>query len=354
MTTKHNLYGGTESWLARVTEAALSCLPPAERDSHPFRRHAVWERLAAPGFFMRFPVLWTDDAGRVRADRGLCAAAEGDAPDSVHVTFHPGIDADLLSAQAFLLLLERRLHDVPGGTVLCAVDRSPAGLSDAESMRLCGAVRAALRRIAPRAVLMAPDAPARERGYLHLPRETAFPPARAVGYGAVCLARELLSRAGRGQAGGKTFTLRGNGAEAAHIAASALRLGMWAVPFGEPADVLFLCGGVPPLAPEEAAALAGQGTVLVIETAPLACTPEAMNAFTRAGIPCAPYIAAGGVYAPGPDDAGRTIWACERHVRRRVEAFLARFSSDEPHDLCRALYAAALRAATEELICRGV
>lgn len=341
----------------RILRAALSRRRDEDRDSPRYIRHAVWERLARPDLLVRFPVLWMDDGGRVRADRGFLAVYAPGGPCRGDILFRAGLTEDELCARTLLRLLESRLCAPAGGAVLCGVDRDPAPLSDGESMRLCHSLRDHLRRSVPALTWAAgPDLPDRERGYLGLPEAGWFDPARAVGYGLCYFAREALHRTGRGGLDGKILVLRGGGPVSSHAAECARRLGAQLLPDGSaPADLVFLCDREAPLDIDGAEALIARRPDGVFEGVPLACTPEAADRMARAGLLFAPAVAAGaGAFALPPSAPAPTSWEAERLLRTAMEAVLQTVRAAAPEDLHRGAYAAALHSAAEALVRRGI
>ncbi len=152
-----------------VQEVAMHILPyVADRPDYQEKR--ILERMTEPDRIVSFRVVWEDDAGNVRVNRGYrvqCNNAIG--PYKGGLRFHPSVNQSILKFLAFEQTFKNSLTGLPMGGGKGGADFNPKGKSDSEVMRFCQAFMTELHRhIGPNTDVPAGDigVGAREIGYL--------------------------------------------------------------------------------------------------------------------------------------------------------------------------------------------
>ena len=228
-----------------VTEVAASLGPVFDR--HPeFDELRVLERLAEPDRVIQFRVEWTDDAGRVRLNRGFRVQMSSViGPYKGGLRFHPSVNLCVLKFLAFEQVLKNALTTLPMGGAKGGSDFDPKGKSDNEVRRFCQSFMTELHRH----IGQFTDVPAgdvgvgsREIGYLfgRYKRITnefsgvitgkgaewggSYVRPEATGYGLVYFAQEMLADRSDSLEG-KTCLVSGSGNVAQHAVAKLLEVG---------------------------------------------------------------------------------------------------------------------------------
>ncbi len=329
--------------------AAMACLDEDIRSDERFRQQAVWERLAAPELRGEFPVAWMGDGGTARVCPGYFAGV----PDAdVLVLFRPGLDPERVHALNFLHRLRSALLGVqPPAIAAAAVD--PDILSHRESMAFCRSFRESLPT---RGRLDLSHVPRRERGYLArrgevLTERTLLPAAQAGGQGLAELAGQTLRLLTGRRMEGRRVLVPGRGPLAEAAAAALVRRGCELVPPGAAAELAFLAG-TSPLTAEDAEELCSRGIRAVFEGELLAVSDDGVRRLREWGILFVPGLLGGaGTSMPLPME---DRWEALRVLRRTMGELLEVSLRAGEGDLCRGAYAAALTAAGEELLRRGI
>ncbi len=152
-----------------VQEVAMHILPyVADRPDYQEKR--ILERMTEPDRIVSFRVVWEDDAGNVRVNRGYrvqCNNAIG--PYKGGLRFHPSVNLSILKFLAFEQIFKNSLTGLPMGGGKGGSDFNPKGKSDTEVMRFCQAFMTELHRhIGPNTDVPAGDigVGGREIGYL--------------------------------------------------------------------------------------------------------------------------------------------------------------------------------------------
>lgn len=229
-----------------VHEVVCSLWPFLEREGQQFLRARILERMVEPDRVVRFRVVWTDDEGQIRINRGWRIQQNGAiGPYKGGLRFHPTVNASVLKFLAFEQVLKNSLTTLPLGGAKGGADFDPKDRSDAEIMRFCQSFMTALfRYIGPHTDVPAGDigVGTREIGYLfgQYRRLThrfdgvltgkalgwggsAIRP-EATGYGVVYFAEQMLALIGE-QLAGKTVVISGAGNVAQHAAEKAIAFG---------------------------------------------------------------------------------------------------------------------------------
>ena len=152
-----------------VYEVLESLEPLVEK--HPeYEQQGLLERFVEPERFVQFRVPWTDDAGRVRVNRGYRVQFNSAiGPYKGGLRFHKSVNPSILKFLGFEQNLKNSLTTLPMGGGKGGSDFDPHGKSDAEIMRFCQSFMTELyRHIGPFTDVPAGDigVGAREIGYL--------------------------------------------------------------------------------------------------------------------------------------------------------------------------------------------
>jgi glutamate dehydrogenase (NADP+) len=99
---------------------------------------ALLERLVEPERQLMFRVPWTDDAGRVRVNRGFRVEFNGAlGPYKGGLRFHPSVNLSVVKFLGFEQIFKNALTGLGIGGGKGGSDFDPKGRSDAEVMRFC-------------------------------------------------------------------------------------------------------------------------------------------------------------------------------------------------------------------------
>ncbi len=129
-----------------VGEVAHSLVPVFERHPH-YRAERVLERMVEPERVVSFRVVWVDDEGRTRVNRGYrveMSSALG--PYKGGLRFHPSVYIGLLKFLAFEQVFKNALTMLPMGGGKGGSDVDLHGRSDGEVMRFCQSYMTELQR----------------------------------------------------------------------------------------------------------------------------------------------------------------------------------------------------------------
>lgn len=167
--TKKNYPGETE-FHQTVEEVLTSLIPVLEQ--HPeYEKHAILERLIEPERFVSFRVVWVDDAGKVRVNKGYrCQFNSAIGPYKGGLRFAPNVSPSIIKFLGFEQIFKNSLTGLPIGGGKGGSNFDPVGKSDAEIMRFCQAFMTELyRHIGPETDVPAGDlgVGAKEVGYLY-------------------------------------------------------------------------------------------------------------------------------------------------------------------------------------------
>lgn len=337
-----------------LLESVLSFRTADMNESVSYARHAVWDRLRSPRFFLSFPIEWMDDCGRVFADHGFCISHAPDTPARCVLLFRSGLCAGEAASLSFLTMLETTLSASPS-VMLCMADRDPSTLSDGESMRFCRAFLDGIRRYLPAAAPLCaePELPPRERGYLGLVPPMAFSDAQACGFAFACFVREAVRLGGHGSLSGKTYACTGSSSIAERTGRALRRMGVLPSADDENADIFLLFRSAKPLDAADADRLIALRPDIVAEASPLACKPAAAQRLCRAGIVFIPAVALRAA-ASKPLPAGLSDWQAERLLRTDAEALCRKLHGGDADAFLRNACADALRTAADEFVRKGV
>ncbi|MEO7067168.1 MAG: NADP-specific glutamate dehydrogenase [Rhodanobacter sp.] len=235
-----------QSEFYQATGEILECLQPLLDVEPRYRQHSIIERIVEPERQIFFRVCWTDDAGKVRVNKGYrvqFSSALG--PYKGGLRFHPTVNAGIIKFLGFEQIFKNALTGLPLGGAKGGSDFDPKGKSDAEVMRFCQSFMNELyRHIGPTTDVPAGDigVGAREIGYLygqykHLTGHYhgvltgkgvtwggSLGRKEATGYGTVYFAQHMLHARGADIAG-KTCLISGAGNVAIYTIEKLYQLG---------------------------------------------------------------------------------------------------------------------------------
>ncbi len=152
-----------------VYEVAMSVFPYIA-DKPFYHEKQILERMAEPDRVIIFRVVWEDDEGNVRVNRGYRGQNNNaSGPYKGGLRFHPNVTLSVLKFLAFEQTFKNSLTGLPMGGGKGGADFNPKGKSDAEVMRFCQAFMSELyKHIGPDMDVPAGDigVGAREIGFL--------------------------------------------------------------------------------------------------------------------------------------------------------------------------------------------
>jgi len=152
-----------------VYEVATSVFPYIA-DKPIYHEKQILERMAEPDRVIIFRVVWEDDDGNVRVNRGYRVQNNNAiGPYKGGLRFHPNVTLSVLKFLAFEQTFKNSLTGLPMGGGKGGADFNPKGKSDAEVMRFCQAFMSELYKyIGPDMDVPAGDigVGAREIGFL--------------------------------------------------------------------------------------------------------------------------------------------------------------------------------------------
>lgn len=229
-----------------VYEVLLTIAPLAEKKPE-YADLAIFDRVVEPERQLMFRVPWTDDAGRIRVNRGYRVEFNSAiGPYKGGLRFHPSVNLSIIKFLGFEQIFKNSLTGLPIGGGKGGSDFDPKGKSDAEVMRFCQSFMTELaRHIGPDTDVPAGDigVGGREIGYLfgQYKRITnrydagvltgkglnwggSFARTEATGYGLVYFAEEMLKTKGA-SFDGKRVVVSGSGNVAIYATEKAQQLG---------------------------------------------------------------------------------------------------------------------------------
>lgn len=152
-----------------VQEVAIDIIPYI-RDNERVKKMRILERMTEPDRIVSFRVVWEDDAGNVRVNRGYRIQQNNAiGPYKGGIRFHPTVTQSVLKFLAFEQVFKNSLTGLPLGGGKGGADFNPKGKSDREIMRFCQAFMTELSKyIGPNTDVPAGDigVGGREVGYM--------------------------------------------------------------------------------------------------------------------------------------------------------------------------------------------
>ncbi|MCH2097018.1 MAG: glutamate dehydrogenase, partial [Pseudomonadales bacterium] len=122
-----------------VQEVAMDIVPYIA-DKPIYKDLMILERMTEPDRIVTFRVVWHDDAGNIRVNRGFRVQQNNSiGPYKGGLRFHPTVNQSVLKFLAFEQVFKNSLTGLPMGGGKGGADFNPKGKSDAEVMRFCQA-----------------------------------------------------------------------------------------------------------------------------------------------------------------------------------------------------------------------
>lgn len=228
-----------------VHEVAIDVIPYMA-DKPLYQDMRILERMTEPDRALSFRVVWEDDEGELRVNRGFRIQQNNAiGPYKGGIRFHPSVNQSVLKFLAFEQVFKNSLTGLPLGGAKGGANFDPKGRSDAEVMRFCQSFMTELyRHIGSHTDVPAGDigVGAREVAYLfgqykrlvnrfdgvlsgkalefggsHVRKE-------ATGYGTVYMMEEMLNHHGE-HIEGRSALLSGSGNVAIYAAKKLLKSG---------------------------------------------------------------------------------------------------------------------------------
>jgi glutamate dehydrogenase (NADP+) len=228
-----------------VHEVAMDIIPYIA-DKPLYKDLRILERMTEPDRVISFRVVWEDDKGDLRVNRGFRVQQNNAiGPYKGGIRFHPSVNQSVLKFLAFEQVFKNSLTGLPMGGGKGGANFDPKGRSDREVMRFCQAFMTQLHRyIGPDTDVPAGDigVGSREVGYLFgqykrlvnrfegvltgkaLEFGGSHIRTEATGYGAVYMMEEMLSHHGE-HVEGRDCLISGSGNVATYCAEKLISLG---------------------------------------------------------------------------------------------------------------------------------
>ena len=109
-----------------------------EKNDPDLAKVRVLHRLAEPDRILSFRVIWEDDDGNVRINRGWrVQTSNAIGPYKGGLRFHPSVNVDVLKFLGFEQCFKNALTGLPLGGAKGGADFDPSGCSEREIMRFC-------------------------------------------------------------------------------------------------------------------------------------------------------------------------------------------------------------------------
>ncbi len=228
-----------------VHEVAIDIIPYIA-NKPIYKDLRILERMTEPDRIISFRVVWEDDAGEIRVNRGFRVQQNNAiGPYKGGIRFHPSVNQSVLKFLAFEQVFKNSLTGLPMGGAKGGANFDPKGRSDSEVMRFCQTFMMELHRhIGPNTDVPAGDigVGSREVGYLFgqykrlvnrfegvltgkaLDFGGSQVRTEATGYGAVYMMEEMLSHHGE-HIDGRSCLISGSGNVALYCAEKLIALG---------------------------------------------------------------------------------------------------------------------------------
>lgn len=247
-----------------VHEVAMDIIPYIA-DKPIYRELKILERMTEPDRIISFRVVWQDDNGDIRVNRGYRVQQNNAiGPYKGGIRFHPTVTQSVLKFLAFEQVFKNSLTGLPMGGGKGGADFNPKGKSDLEVMRFCQAFMTELsKHIGPDTDVPAGDigVGAREVGYMFgqykrlanrfegvlTGKALEFGGSRirteATGYGAVYMMEQMLAHHGE-SIDGRVCLVSGSGNVATFCAEKLIQLGGKVVTLSDSSGFIHDPGGL--------------------------------------------------------------------------------------------------------------
>ena len=247
-----------------VQEVAMDIIPFIA-DKPEYKDLRILERMTEPDRVVSFRVVWEDDRGDLRVNRGFRVQQNNAiGPYKGGIRFHPSVNQSVLKFLAFEQVFKNSLTGLPMGGGKGGANFNPKGRSDREVMRFCQAFMTELHRhIGPDTDVPAGDigVGAREVGYLFgqykrlvnrfegvltgkaLEFGGSHIRTEATGYGSVYMMEEMLSHHNE-HLEGRSCLVSGSGNVATHCAEKLIERGARVLTLSDSSGVIYAKNGL--------------------------------------------------------------------------------------------------------------
>lgn len=247
-----------------VQEVAMDIVPYI-RDNERMKKYRILERMTEPDRIVSFRVVWEDDKGNIRVNRGYRVQQNNAiGPYKGGIRFHPTVTQSVLKFLAFEQVFKNSLTGLPLGGGKGGADFNPKGKSDREIMRFCQAFMTELSKyIGPNTDVPAGDigVGGREVGYMFgqykrlmdrfegvlTGKGEEFGGSKirpeATGYGVVYMMESMLARKGD-DLKGKVCTVSGSGNVAQYCTEKLIELGAKVVSLSDSGGSIYVKDGL--------------------------------------------------------------------------------------------------------------
>lgn len=131
----------------QAVNEVLESLSPLFARQSKYEEHGILERIVEPERQIIFRVAWTDDAGKVRVNRGFRIQYNSAlGPFKGGIRFHPSVCPSVIKFLGFEQIFKNALTGLPIGGAKGGSDFDPKDKSSAEVMRFCQAYMTELYR----------------------------------------------------------------------------------------------------------------------------------------------------------------------------------------------------------------
>jgi glutamate dehydrogenase (NADP+) len=255
---------GEHEFHQAVQEVAMDIIPYIA-DKPLYKDLRILERMTEPDRVVSFRVVWEDDKGDLRVNRGFRIQQNNAiGPYKGGIRFHPSVNQSVLKFLAFEQVFKNSLTGLPMGGGKGGANFDPKGRSDREVMRFCQAFMTELQRhIGPDTDVPAGDigVGAREVGYLFgqykrlvnrfegvvtgkaLEFGGSHVRTEATGYGTVYMMEEMLSHHNE-HLEDRSCLVSGSGNVATYCAQKLIEKGAKVLTLSDSSGVVYAKGGM--------------------------------------------------------------------------------------------------------------
>ncbi len=145
LSLKHFIFGlkkrnpGEPEFHQAVYEVARSIIPYI-LDNPEYQKARIFQRMTEPDRVVIFRVVWEDDNGNIRVNRGYRVQFNNAiGPYKGGLRFHPSVNLSIVKFLSFEQTFKNSLTTLPMGAGRGGADFNPKGKSDREVMRFCQA-----------------------------------------------------------------------------------------------------------------------------------------------------------------------------------------------------------------------
>lgn len=128
---------GEQEFHQAVHEVAKTIIPFV-LDHHEYQQAGIIRRITEPDRIIIFRVVWEDDSGRIRVNRGYRVQFNNAiGPYKGGLRFHPTVNLSILKFLGFEQVFKNSLTTLPLGAAKGGSNFNPKGKSNREIMRFC-------------------------------------------------------------------------------------------------------------------------------------------------------------------------------------------------------------------------